>query len=210
MVKRKNKNHHDKENTQRQRTNKYKEGTSLTNISISTIFLKILLVIIFFNSISLTKEKLLEIITLDHSSTIMMKINGGGDKYIFSPYFDNFSSIDKVFIDGTEVTSNPNGPYNLNAGKVNVTVIFKDTITSCFHMFYAMKDLLEIDLSNFESSSINNMVSMFNGCKSLTSINFLNFDTSNVTRMHAMFYGCRNLTSLDISNFNTNKVKDMS
>ena len=48
---------------------------------------------------------------------------------------------------------------------------------------------------------------MFNGCESLTSLDLSNFNTSSVENMENMFNGCKSLTSLDLSNFNTSLVE---
>ena len=73
-----------------------------------------------------------------------------------------------------------------------------------------MKDILDIDLSNFDTSKVTNMSSMFFGMSNLTTLNLSNFDTSNVTSMFSMFSHMSNLTTLDLSNFNTSKVTNMS
>ena len=44
-------------------------------------------------------------------------------------------------------------------------------------MFFQCSDITEIDLSNFNTSKVNNMIGMFNGCSSLTSLNLSYFDT---------------------------------
>ena len=51
------------------------------------------------------------------------------------------------------------------------------------------------------------MDNMFNGCESLTSLDLSNFNTSSVENMENMFNGCKSLTSLDLSNFNTSLVE---
>ena len=51
---------------------------------------------------------------------------------------------------------------------------------------------------------------MFYNCSSLTSLNLSNFSTNNVINMIRMFCDCSSLNSLILSNFNTNNVKDMS
>ena len=73
----------------------------------------------------------------------------------------------------------------------------------------ALVNILDIDLSNFDTSKVTNMSGMFYRMSSLTSLNLSNFDTSRVTNMGFMFYGMRGLTTLDLSNFNTSKVTDM-
>ena len=47
------------------------------------------------------------------------------------------------------------------------------------------------------------MGSMFSGCQSLKEINVSNFDTSNINDMSNMFSGCKSLSSIDASHFNT-------
>ena len=74
---------------------------------------------------------------------------------------------------------------------------------------HTIENILELDLSNFDTSNVTNMQSMFHGMSSLTSLNLSNFDTSKVTNMEGMFYGVSNLISLDLSNFDTSKVTNM-
>ena len=83
-------------------------------------------------------------------------------------------------------------------------------------MFYSepyvqkIRNVLEIDLSNFDTSKVTNMSSMFLGMSNLTSLNLSNFDTSQVTNMAGMFFNILLLTTLDFSSFNTSKVTSMS
>ena len=51
---------------------------------------------------------------------------------------------------------------------------------------------------------------MFDYCDKLTSIDLSNFDTSKVENMYAMFSDCHSLTELDLSSFDTSKVINMS
>ena len=73
-----------------------------------------------------------------------------------------------------------------------------------------IKNILELDLSGFDTSKVIRMGSMFEGMRNLTNLNLSNFDTSNVTDMIGMFDDMRNLTTLDISNFDTSKVTNMN
>ena len=72
-----------------------------------------------------------------------------------------------------------------------------------------IKNILEIDLSNFNTSKVTNMRYMFSGMSNLTTLNLSNFDTSKVTNMYAMFSDMSNLTTLNLSNFDTSKVTNM-
>ena len=73
-----------------------------------------------------------------------------------------------------------------------------------------IRNILEIDLSNFDTSKVTDMGYMFDGMTNLTSLNLSIFDTSKVTDMRYMFYGMRSLTTIDLSNFDTSKVTNMN
>ena len=45
---------------------------------------------------------------------------------------------------------------------------------------------------------------MFYGCSSLKELNLNNFNTNNVTNMICMFYACSSLKELNLNSFNTN------
>ena len=77
--------------------------------------------------------------------------------------------------------------------------------TDSSKMFYSeygeqkIKNILEIDLFNFDTSKVEDMHWMFAGMSSLTSLNLSNFDTSKVTSMISMFDGVSRITTLNLS-----------
>ena len=73
-----------------------------------------------------------------------------------------------------------------------------------------IKNILELDLSSFNTSNVTDMQEMFRGMSNLTSLNLSNFDTSKVTNMAGMFYATSNLTTLNLSSFNTSQVTNMA
>ena len=81
--------------------------------------------------------------------------------------------------------------------------------TNMSNMFYGMSNLTTLNVSHFNTSKVTDMSLMFHGMRNLTSLNLSNFDTSKVTDMHNMFYGMSNLTILNLSNFDTSKVTSM-
>ena len=87
--------------------------------------------------------------------------------------------------------------------------------TDSSYMFYSIyddqnvKNILELDLSSFDTSKVTSMGYMFYNMRNLTTLNLSSFDTSQVTDMQSMFFNMSSLTSLDLSNFNTSKVKNM-
>ena len=82
-------------------------------------------------------------------------------------------------------------------------------VTNMYGMFYDMSNLTMLDLSSFNTSKVTDMSGMFAGLLNLTTLNVSHFDTSNVTNMDAMFYGMSSLTALNVSHFNTSKVTNM-
>ena len=87
--------------------------------------------------------------------------------------------------------------------------------TDSSKMFYSeydeqkFRNILDLDLSNFDTSKVTDMHGMFFNMFYLTTLNLSNFDTSNVMDMNSMFYSVGNLSKLDLSNFDTSKVTNM-
>ena len=79
-----------------------------------------------------------------------------------------------------------------------------DNFANFFQNCYALET---IDLSNFDTSKSYIFGNMFSQCHSLKSLNLSNFDSSNVMYMDNMFNGCNSLESLDLSNFDTSKAQ---
>jgi surface protein len=115
---------------------------------------------------------------------------------------------------------NSKDKLNIKAGK-KLLIYFLTDVTTMENYFNSeidpnTKNIVSIDLSQFNGSRVNNMAKLFYGCESLESIFPLDsaedsfyFNTSLVTNMSSMFYGCGNLSSLFLSDFETSLVKDM-
>ena len=92
--------------------------------------------------------------------------------------------------------------------------VYLDTDSS--RMFYSIyyeqeiKNILEIDLSGFDTSKVTTMYNMFAYMSKLTTLNLSHFDTSKVTNMNNMFYHMPALTTINLSSFDTSNVTDMS
>ena len=93
-----------------------------------------------------------------------------------------------------------------SSGKYIIKYTFKNIINKTSFMFYKCKLLNNIDLSNFNTNNVTDMICMFYGCSSLNSINLSNFNTNNVTNMRSMFAKCSFLKCVYLSSFNTNNV----
>ena len=95
-------------------------------------------------------------------------------------------------------------------GKNTIQIYFQKPLSNLNLMFRECKNLITIDLSNFNANNVINMGDMFFYCTSLTSLNLNNFNTNNVINMNRMFSNCSSLTSLNLDNFNTDNVIDMN
>jgi len=83
-------------------------------------------------------------------------------------------------------------------------------VTNMHAMFYGMSNLTNLNLSNFDTSKVTDMAGMFANMPNLVTLNLSSFDTSKVIVMNSMFYNMSKLTALDLSNFNTPQVTDMN
>ena len=110
----------------------------------------------------------------------------------------------KLWLDPTDKTAyyyaEPEKVYlNTDSGRMFNSIYYEQEI----------KNILEIDLSNFDTSKMTNMSSMFGSMSKLTTLNLSSFNTSKVADMSNMFYGMSKLTNLNLSSFDTSKVTDM-
>ena len=94
-------------------------------------------------------------------------------------------------------------------GIYSILLKLKNSITDCSCMFYCCDNLVDIDLSCFNTKNVIDMKNMFYCCFELSSIDLSSFNTENVTNMNYMFYGCYKLTSIDLSYFNTKKTSTL-
>ena len=141
-----------------------------------------------------------------HQSKIILKTKEATKiKILSDKFFKNFKPS-SVIINGFTKTITNEYDYTSES----TTIITWDiSISSTKEMFEFCDKIIEIDLSNFDTSQVTDMNAMFFHCRELISLNLLNFDTSHVTDIGYMFSSCWKLTNLNLSIFNTSQVKDM-
>ena len=66
--------------------------------------------------------------------------------------------------------------------------------------------LVSLDLRNFDTSKVTEMINTFFNCISLEYLNIYSFDTSNTINITNMFYGCISLLILNMYNFKTSSL----
>ena len=169
---------------------------------ISTIF--IILRILFKQILANDQLKYFD----HYLSNITLKIKGNGTRKVLSSSFDKKYYPNITYIND-ERQSIVNYTYNFNKINNIVKLIWYDSIDDCHALFHYCPDIIEIDLSDFDTKNVVNMELMFYGCNSLTSLNLNNFNTSSVTNMGSIFCNCNSLSSINLSNFNTSNVINM-
>ena len=194
----------DERNSTRKSENSTKHNSIGRKIeSYKKILIKYILILYLVNAICANIRLVPAIL---HSSKINVKIKGIGNGCIY--YKDFVKKPDEININGEKQVYIKN-EYYLNQSENYVELIWDTPLTNCSQMFKECSKILEIDLSNFDSSNVKTIESMFYECSSLTSINLTNFDTSNVSDMNQLFYSCISLNSIDLSSFITSKVNYM-
>ena len=124
-----------------------------------------------------------------------------------------YSEPEKVYLntDSSSMFRSAPSEQNLkNILELDLSNFDTSKVTDMGYMFAEMHNLTSLDISNFDTSKVTNMRAMFDAMRNLTTLNLSNFDTSKVTDMRYMFAVTPNLTTLDLSNFDTSKVTNMS
>ena len=96
-----------------------------------------------------------------------------------------------------------------NILEIDLSSFNTSQVTDMHNMFYGMSNLTTLNVSHFDTSKVTDMSLMFHGMRDLSALNLSSFNTSQVTDMHNMFYGMSNLTTLNVSHFDTSKVTNM-
>ena len=145
---------------------------------------------------------------ISKNNEIKIKVNTVGTQNILNPIFKYAPT--EAFINDTNVEID--SQYSINVISTNdiIKLSWNQNIDDCSFMFQHLHNIISVDLSDFESSSVTNMEGMFDHCYNLKYINFSDFTTSEVTNMRNMFADCDQLESLNLSNFKTNKVEFMN
>lgn len=163
--------------------------------------------------INLNKNKRHDIINI--IEMVIENNNDSKDLYFLSKDglkdFENDNNIDNLEL---YINNKKKNQFNKHCefpnGRHEIRIVFNGIITDCSNMFKDCQNLIEINLSNFNTEEVTNMSYMFHNCKNLSNIDLSNINTENVTNMSHMFHNCNNLSNIVLSNINTKNVEDMS
>ena len=115
----------------------------------------------------------------------------------------------EIFVNGIPCDDFKLYHCNLDRELNKITLRFESENIKCYNIFRHIGEIIEIDISKFDTSNVSDLSGMFRNCINLKSINFGNINTSSIENMQYMFEECSSLTSIDLSNFDTSKVHYM-
>ena len=153
----------------------------------------------------------------NYLSEITITVEGTGRQQILSDHSGecgyisgSFNSLpNQTLVNGVPQRNNDKYVDNLVDQTNIITLRWNYQLITCLYMFYDLKNIISIDLSNFDTSKLEFFNCMFEKCNSLKSINLNNVNTSSAKNMVAMFYECSGLETLNLSSFDTSKVTTM-
>ena len=85
---------------------------------------------------------------------------------------------DEIYLGNTKIAEASCYPSIENRGNLTFRLVWFDKLTTCYSMFNFLSNVIKIDLSKFDSSSVTDMSNMFYGCNSLEQLNLTNLDPS--------------------------------
>ena len=72
--------------------------------------------------------------------------------------------VDYIYLNGN-ITNNDNKYIYIDNNKTNnVTLVWNDSFETCDYLFYSLNSIIEIDLSEFNTSKVKSMYFMFYNC----------------------------------------------
>ena len=166
---------------------------------------------IFLNSINLIdSENNDNNRNLKIQNIIYLKIEGKeSQKIIHSEILPDLVILN----DDKEIQIQKNGSIYIKKDLENINeikMIWNKKLDNLENFFNSLNSIIEIDLSEFDTSEVTTMNNMFDNCEKLEYINFDNINTSLVTSMSYMFHKCYSLVTIDLSYFDTSKVQNMN
>ena len=125
--------------------------------------------------------------------------------------FENCHSLENFYIIGfntEEITSLNKLFYNTSLNNLTLNIDTRNVEDLSY--IFAMTELEQINLINYNFSKVTNMSYSFYSCSSLINIQISDIIFDNLKDISHIFQGCESLTKIDALNINTKRVKDMS
>ena len=105
----------------------------------------------------------------------------------------------------TDINFTPN-----KTGNLTIEISFNKKLRSLKHFFKDNKNLLKIDLKDFDMEEVESMESTFNGCSNLFEVDLDGVNSQNLIIMNNTFEKCKKLKTVNLSLKNTSKYLKMN
>ena len=136
---------------------------------------------------------------------ITMKFKGTGEEQIYMNAIKERPCPNNIIVDGESI-SDPTCKYKFPKKIVTIQINLNKNMSSFNRMFSDISNIIEIDLTQTDTSLIENMAYMFENCNSLIFANLSNINTSSLVNIEKMFSNCKSLKSLDLTNIDISKI----
>ena len=155
---------------------------------------------------------------VDSIVTSLSNDDGWGNKESVNHILRSTATFNDIPSSAIDVESNETSDYPIKIwyDAASKTVFYWAEANKIFlnkdsrYMFRGFTKTEDIDISNFDSSEVEDMAYFFYKMNSLQSLNLNSFNTNKTTDMTGMFAYVNSLKKLDLTNFNTSKVTNMS
>ena len=179
------------------------------NLKNNFLYKIIMNLILIFPLISKNQREIYRSNKINLSNEIKIKIIGIGPQNILNQEY--LEKPKQILVNGTPADIDiENKISNLLNGENTIIMKWDNKLIDCKSMFQNLTNIIEVDLTNFDSSEVTTMEKMFYLCINLKKIIFNGINTSNVKNMASMFAKCKSLETLDLSNFITSSVTTLA
>ena len=134
--------------------------------------------------------------------------------YPIKIWYDAASKTVFYWTEANKIFLNKDSRYTfrgfMKVENIDISNFDSSEVEDMAYFFYKMNSLRSLDLSGFNTNKTTDMTGMFAYVNSLKKLDLTNFNTSKVTNMSAMFHSMADLNELNISSFNTRNVTNMN
>ncbi len=154
----------------------------------------------------------------DNKIDAMYKVKTGEKMSFFNNEKTNLKGEDYIVIEKSFSTNNIRKLKNIEiindfytpteTGYLTVEIIFKKRFNNLDNFFLDNKELIKVDMTNFEMKEISSMKSTFSGCSNLEEVNLEGSNAENLKNLDNTFENCTNLKNINLSLNNTSKLQE--
>ena len=150
---------------------------------------------------------------IDQSKNLISVDEPDSDYQIFA-WFDNDTKTIKFYSEGQKIFLNSNSSKAFIGLKelheLDMSNFDTSNVNDMSRMFAYLENIENLDLSNFGVKNVKNMEYMFIGMTKIQNLNLNWENESDVTNTRGMFSGLKLIKSLNLSNLDTRNVVNMS